>query len=80
MSEDSLYEASSGQDAELRKDVLIGHLLRLVAGGRDGDLGILPNHALPAVASELCKSNLMPRSEMFLVFWHLLPNSSFLAN
>ena len=54
-------ETDSGLSAEqagLRKDALLGHLLRLAAGGEDGALA---PHALPALLSQLVSAGLLPR-------------------
>ena len=59
--DNDLLPAKPVLDTDLRKDVLIGHLLRLVAGGREGNMAPLPSHALPAVASELWRADLIPR-------------------
>lgn len=56
-----LLNESPEKNSELRKDVLIGHLLRLISGGQNNSNAPLPAHALPAVASELCRADLIPR-------------------
>jgi hypothetical protein len=48
------------EQAALRRDVLMGHLLRLATRGGGND-GALPPHALPAMAEELVAAGLMPR-------------------
>lgn len=50
----------SSEQAALRKDALLGHLLRLAAKGAGGETQI-PPHALPALASQLVATGILPR-------------------
>ena len=49
----------SAEQSGLRKDALLGHLLRLAAKGGDGSS--LAPHALPALLSQLVSAGLVPR-------------------
>ena len=54
-------EDLTAEQAALRRDVLMGHLLRLAARGDQGEASTLPAHALPAVATELAAEGLIPK-------------------
>ena len=50
----------SAEQASLRKDALLGHLLKLVARGPEEE-ALVPPHALPALSSQLVTAGLLPR-------------------
>lgn len=49
----------SAEQAGLRKDALLGHLLKLAVSG--GDKSPLAPHALPSLLSQLVSAGLLPR-------------------
>lgn len=62
-SADGISEAADSEGDEeqsredIRRDLLLGHLLALLTEGREN----VPAHALPALASSLADSGLLPR-------------------
>ena len=52
----------SAEQIALRKDMLLGHLLRLTASKESpGHAPALRSHALPGIASELAAEGLIPK-------------------
>jgi hypothetical protein len=68
-------EAQSRED--IRRDLLLGHMLALLTEGGDA----MPAHALPALASSLVDSGLLPRwVQVGSPFWPLFPLASTCMN
>lgn len=64
-SEEDDGDASERSREDIKKDLLLGHLLGLLTDGSEG----MPAHALPALAASLADSGVLPRWVQVVYCW-----------